>query len=533
MADLSPIQNLLDDIKNAIYGEQVRTAIHDSIARCYTDVDNSKTLATSAADDANAVADEARGVITRANNAINNANEAADEASSAASNAQTQADEARSAAASATTATANANTARDKANTAATNATNAARSATDAATSAIQAATNADNARDSATDAARSATEAATDALTQARAAETMTSQCDTARLNAITATKNANSARDQASSAASTIENMSVSSENVSPDTQASVRITTVEGHKNLHFLLRQGATGAPFVIKGHAYSTLSELESDITSPAIGDMYNVGASEPYELYRWTGSNWETQGQLGVNFENLTDTEIDSIWNSTPVSSGKSKYINHTGLFYLINNKIQAAFENIQTAFENKVDKVDGKGLSTKDFTQAYIDDINENTSAIETLTNEKVSKVDGKGLSTNDYTTAEKMTLDRVNSLVGTDTLSTDTKVLTGAVNELNSHVINQAILHGQTAAISSAGNNAASTYTFYNSKITQTHKILYLRINNPEAVRGVIGWSTGNGSISFTVTIADGYKIIVDFYLINEITEITNTQS
>lgn len=498
MANLSPIQNLLDDIKNAMYGQQVRTAIHDSIARCYTDVDDSKTIAASAADDANAAADEARGVVTRVNDAISNANEAVDEASSAASDAQTQAEAARTAAERATTAATNADTARDKANTAATDATNAKQGANDAATSALKAAKRADDASDSASDAAESAKNAANDASTQARAAETMTSQCDAARLNAITATTNANTARDRANSAASTIENMSVSSENVSPDTQASVRISTKEGHKHLHFLLRQGATGAPFVIKGHAYSTLSELEADITSPAVGDMYNVGTSEPYELYRWTGSEWETQGQIGINFENLTNTEIDSIWNGTAVSSSKSKYIDHTGLFYLVDKKIQADFEN-------KVDKVDGKGLSTKDFTQAYIDEIDGNTSAIATLTNEKVSKIEGKGLSTNDYTTAEKYTLDRVNSLVGSDTLTTTAQILTGAVNELQESKLDAtyAPIRIQIPAFSSL------PLTINNSAITSDMVVVRCEFGTPYAIISDVKWTTANGSLNLQGTI------------------------
>ena len=56
---------------------------------------------------------------------------------------------------------------------------------------------------------------------------------------------------------------------------------------------------------------------------------------------------------------------------------------------------------DVNTGLSGKVDKVEGKGLSTKDYTAA-------DQAAVQTIGN-KVDKVDGKGLSTNDYTTAEK----------------------------------------------------------------------------------------------------------------------------
>ena len=57
-------------------------------------------------------------------------------------------------------------------------------------------------------------------------------------------------------------------------------------------------GPQGKPFAIMGSAYSTLEELQETVTDPEIGDMYNVGVSAPYTIYRWTGTEWESQGQL-------------------------------------------------------------------------------------------------------------------------------------------------------------------------------------------------------------------------------------------
>ena len=57
-------------------------------------------------------------------------------------------------------------------------------------------------------------------------------------------------------------------------------------------------GPQGKPFIIMGSAYSTLEELQETVTNAEIGDMYNVGVSAPYTIYRWTGTEWENQGQL-------------------------------------------------------------------------------------------------------------------------------------------------------------------------------------------------------------------------------------------
>ena len=76
---MSAISNLLNQIKTAIYGEEVRDSIHDAIEQCYTDVSTGVTLANTAANNANAKA-------TAANNAASAANTAANAANTATSN---------------------------------------------------------------------------------------------------------------------------------------------------------------------------------------------------------------------------------------------------------------------------------------------------------------------------------------------------------------------------------------------------------------------------------------------------------------
>ena len=55
-------------------------------------------------------------------------------------------------------------------------------------------------------------------------------------------------------------------------------------------------------------------------------------------------------------------------------------------------------------SIDNKVDKEDGKGLSTNDYT-------NEDKQSVNTIAN-KVDKIEGKELSSNDYTDEDKLKL-------------------------------------------------------------------------------------------------------------------------
>lgn len=439
----SPIDGYLNQIINALYGEQVRSAIHDAIATCYDDVTASETVAIAAANAASSATDSATAAAITALSAASSATAATSslssiiaEASSAViaanaaiTDANTAAEAARSAQISANTAAVNANVAINSATTAATAANNAASIATTAATTATSAASAATTAASSATSAARSATAAvssATDAITD----------CNAARLQAITAANGAGTATTRANAAAAAIENITVSAEGVGPDDTAGATVSTIDDHLNIHFRLKQGATGAKYIIKGDAYPSVAALEAAITSPAVGDQYNVGASAPYNVYRWTGTTWEDQGMIGISFTDLTNEEINTIWNETAVSSTTSKYINHTGLFHLIVNKIKAALAT-------KVDAVSGKGLSTNDFTDIYKNLIDSNNDQINALIDVKVDKVTGKGLSTNDFTNEYLEKIDDHDELIGNSVLATTDQTLTGAVNEVNSKAV------------------------------------------------------------------------------------------
>ena len=243
-------------------------------------------------------------------------------------------------------------------------------------------------------EAAEQAKTAADEATTAAGKVDTAIEKCDTAAAGADTAKENAQAAADEAGAAGASIGNLTVTSENVSPSTQAEAIVTDVDGHKNIHFKLRQGAQGAAFVIKGDAYATVEALQAAVKSPAIGDQYNVGTAAPYNVYRWTGTQWEDEGKLGSTIEAIENADIDTLYNGGSVTASSDQYLDINGLAHLIQQKVLASLAG-------KVDAVSGKGLSANDFTDAYKSKIDTN----ETNIAKKVDAVAGKGLSANDFT--------------------------------------------------------------------------------------------------------------------------------
>jgi hypothetical protein len=79
-------------------------------------------------------------------------------------------------------------------------------------------------------------------------------------------------------------------------------------------------GETGKGLDIKG-TYASLSALESAVTSPGQGDMYNVGASAPYIIYMYDAAlGWVSQGQLhgakGTTFTPSVDASGNLTWTN-------------------------------------------------------------------------------------------------------------------------------------------------------------------------------------------------------------------------
>lgn len=84
-----------------------------------------------------------------------------------------------------------------------------------------------------------------------------------------------------------------------------------------------QKGDPGTGLDIKG-TYPTLLQLETNVPSPAQGDMYNVGTAPPYTIYMWdtTGEpGWKSQGQLqgppgpaGEDGKDGTAIAADGLW---------------------------------------------------------------------------------------------------------------------------------------------------------------------------------------------------------------------------
>lgn len=255
---MSKIGEYLNKIKTAIYGREVRDAIHDSIKECYTDVTSGATLANTASDKANAATEKANTAASNADTATANANSAANLANTAASNADNKAALADKAATDANAATESANAAAsnatDKAalaDTAATGATAAMNSANTAASNANNKATLADEATANANAATESANTAASNADTKAALADKATTDANNAANQANTAAATADDKAALADNAAGLIRRMDVSTMHLPPGSTPTSSLNTVEdvsglSHYNLVLGIPTGNTGA-----------------------------------------------------------------------------------------------------------------------------------------------------------------------------------------------------------------------------------------------------------------------------------------------
>ena len=329
------------------------------------------TNANAATKSANDAADKANAAATRVDTAINSAEDATDAANAAATRANLSASDADAA-----TARANQEAVR-----AGDEADNAAAMASQASEAAASATTRANEARQAAADAI-AAKEAAYDAIDQVNdvinhAGDVIT-DCVGATENANQAAENANQAKAIVDTAVESLNNMSVSSEVIDETDSMDVQISDQDGHKNLHFKLKRGPKGDSLIIRGEAFATLEDLQEQVDSPQEGDMYNVGTEPPYHVYRWNSVTWEDQGTIGINVDPLSDYEIEQAVQQVG-SEIPGKYLSKAGLstFYK---------KHVKDPLDLKMDKVDGKGLSTNDFTDAYRDKVDRLGESIETL---------------------------------------------------------------------------------------------------------------------------------------------------
>ena len=179
----------------------------------------------------------------------------------------------------------------------------------------------------------------------------------------------------------------------------------------------------------------------------------------------------------------LEDIREGASKGATALQSIPSEYVTETEL----NDKGYAT----TSALNEKVDKVDGKGLSTNDYTTTEKNKLaglsNYNDSEVRSLISQKVDKVSGKQLSTEDFTSALKAKLEGLSNYDDTTisealaSLQTqlDTLVSGNANNAINSFNEIIAFLEGikdsddLSSIIASIEQQIASKYTKPNGGI------------------------------------------------------------
>lgn len=111
---------------------------------------------------------------------------------------------------------------------------------------------------------------------------------------------------------------------------------------------------------------------------------------------------------------NIDKQHLDSLYELLgEVSGDADKFVNTINEILAIFDKYPEG-SNLITVLSNKVDKEEGKGLSTYDFNETYRQKVLNSVSQIEfnNALENKVDKIQGKSLSTNDYTNEDKQKL-------------------------------------------------------------------------------------------------------------------------
>lgn len=197
-------------------------------------------------------------------------------------------------------------------------------------------------------------------------------------------------------------------------------VDMAAVKGEQGIQG--EKGDTGKGFTILG-TYATVEALAAAVTDAEQGDYYNVGTEAPYHIYMWDDAEgWQDQGQL----QGPTGAQGET-GPSGPNTVTAETATTLTGLLKGDGTSVAAA-----VAGTDYVAPVEGKELSTNDFTDAYKAKIDQNATDIAAKQGkitvsgllkgagdgsisaavagtDYVVPVEGKGLSANDYTTDEK----------------------------------------------------------------------------------------------------------------------------
>ena len=210
------------------------------------------------------------------------------------------------------------------------------------------------------------------------------------------------------------TIESITVNGTEITPDANKNVALTVITNSVNnlLNYYLKsetytkEEVNALVNAIKTVTFEAVNELPTaDIKTNVIylvpkTSSKNKNAKDEYINLDGTTEGWELIGDTAVD---LTGYVTESMLNTALAD--------------------YTTTENLTTLLDNKVDKVEGKGLSTNDYTDEDKEKLNslsnyDDTSlsgrvtTVEDTLDNKVDKVEGKDLSTNDYTDDEKTKL-------------------------------------------------------------------------------------------------------------------------
>lgn len=236
--------------------------------------------------------------------------------------------------------------------------------------------------------------------------------------------------------------------------------------------------------------------------------------------------------------KSLADLGIASAQSVSNITNGES-----------INN-----FSGVETALANKVDKVNGKGLSTNDFTDTYKTAIGDNTTAIganttaisgikdgtnidsfadvESALADKVDKVAGKVLSENDYTDADKTIVDGVTAaLAGKQNALTAGDYIQFDGNEISVNREIPASNYTYELVTKSTGNDDASMTVkkYANGSLVSSTDYLYTSVSTAVNIDGYFTLQySGNWKYTLLQASTDhasgyvktwGYQTVVDY--------------
>lgn len=181
--------------------------------------------------------------------------------------------------------------------------------------------------------------------------------------------------------------------------------------------------------------------IESDITtiegniSTIEGDIDTINESIS-TINTELDTKVDKDGSKVLSDNNYTTAEKEQVAKIATIESDLETKVDKDGSKVLSDNNYTTAEKNLVATISNKVDKIDGKSLSTNDFTndlKTKLDELDTNTELTTKLGN-KVDKVEGKSLSTNNFSNNYKSMLDNIEDTVN-DNLKPATESTLGAV--------------------------------------------------------------------------------------------------